>query len=249
MNNLLQIKNLKKIYHNKDNEVLAIKNFSLELKEGEFVAIVGPSGCGKSTILSVLCGLEKKSDGEIILKKGNTIGYMLQQDSLFEWRNILNNCLLGLEINNKLNEDTKKRVINLLETYGLKDFIYSYPDNLSGGMRQRVALIRTLATNPDLLLMDEPFSALDYQSRLAISDDIYKILRKEKKTMIMVTHDIAEAISMCDKVIVLSDRPATIKNIYNIELENKSTPISNRKDKNFSYYYDAIWKDIDFHVQ
>ena len=248
MDNVLEIKNLKKIYHTKKGETLAVEDFTFDLKEGEFVAIVGPSGCGKSTILSVLCGLEEKSGGDIKLKKGAKIGYMLQQDSLFEWRNILDNCLLGLEINKNLNEKTKERVINLLNTYGLKDFINSYPDNLSGGMRQRVALIRTLATNPDLLLMDEPFSALDYQSRLAISDDIYNILKKEKKTMIMVTHDIAEAISMCDKVIVLSNRPATIKSIYNIELENKSTPINNRKDKNFSYYYDKIWKDIDFHV-
>ena len=248
MNNILQIKNLKKIYHTKSGETLAVEDFSFDLKEGEFVAIVGPSGCGKSTILSVLCGLEEKSDGEIILKDGTKIGYMLQQDSLFEWRNILKNCLLGLEINKSLNEETKNHVINLLNTYGLKDFIYSYPENLSGGMRQRVALIRTLANNPSLLLLDEPFSALDYQSRLAISDDIYNILKKEKKTMIMVTHDIAEAISICDKVIVLSGRPAVIKNIYNIELENKSTPINNRKDKKFAYYYDAIWKDIDFHV-
>ena len=248
MDNVLEIKKLKKIYHTKEGETLAVEDFSFNLKEGEFVAIVGPSGCGKSTILSVLCGLEEKSSGDIKLKENACIGYMLQQDSLFEWRNILNNCLIGLEINNKLNEENKEYVINLLNTYGLKDFIYSYPDNLSGGMRQRVALIRTLATNPDLLLMDEPFSALDYQSRLAISDDIYNILKKENKTMIMVTHDIAEAISMCDKVIVLSNRPATIKNIYDIKLENKTTPINNRKDKNFSYYYDKIWKDIDFHV-
>ena len=240
MNNILEIKNLKKIYHTKKNEIVAVDDFSFDLKEGEFVAIVGPSGCGKSTILSILCGLEEKSGGSIKIKDNFKIGYMLQQDSLFEWRNILNNCLLGLEINNKLNENNN--------TYGLKEFIYSYPDNLSGGMRQRVALIRTLASNPDLLLLDEPFSALDYQSRLAISDDIYNILKKEKKTMIMVTHDIAEAISICNKVIVLSKRPAIIKNIYNIELDNPSTPINNRKDKKFNYYYDAIWKDIDFHV-
>ncbi len=248
MKNVLEIKNLKKIYHTKAHETLAVEDFSFDVNDGDFIAIVGPSGCGKSTILSVLCGLEEKSGGEIKFNGNTKIGYMLQQDSLFEWRNILDNCLLGLEINKTLNEESKMRVINLLTTYGLKDFIYSYPDNLSGGMRQRVALIRTLATNPNLLLLDEPFSALDYQSRLAISDDIYNILRKEKKTMIMVTHDIAEAISMCDKVIVLSDRPAKIKSIYNIELENKSTPINNRKDKNFSYYYDKIWKDIDFHV-
>ena len=194
MDNILEIKNLKKIYHSKDGETLAVEDFSFILKEGEFVAIVGPSGCGKSTILSVLCGLEEKSSGNVILKKDTKIGYMLQQDSLFEWRNILNNCLLGLEINKNLNEESKKKVIDLLNIYGLKDFIYSFPDNLSGGMRQRVALIRTLATNPTLLLMDEPFSALDYQSRLAISDDIYNILKKENKTMIMVTHDIAEDI-------------------------------------------------------
>lgn len=248
MDNVLEIKNLKKIYHTKEGETLAVEDFSFVLKKGEFVAIVGPSGCGKSTILSVLCGLEEKSGGDIELKENSNIGYMLQQDSLFEWKNILNNCLLGLEINKKLNKESKEYVINLLNTYGLKDFIYSYPDNLSGGMRQRVALIRTLATNPDLLLMDEPFSALDYQSRLVISDDIYNILKKENKTMIMVTHDIAEAISMCDKVIVLSNRPATIKSVYNIEFENKSTPINNRKDKMFSYYYDKIWRDIDFHV-
>lgn len=247
MYNILEIKNLKKIYHTKKDEILAVKDFSLNIKEGEFIALVGPSGCGKSTILSILCGLEEKSEGEFNLKYNN-IGYMPQQDSLFEWRNILNNCLLGLEINKTLNEDTKNRVINLLNTYGLKDFIYSYPDNLSGGMRQRAALIRTLATNPKLLLLDEPFSALDYQSRLAISDDIYNILKKENKTVIMVTHDIAEAISMCDRVVVLSGRPSVIKNIYNIELDNKSTPINNRKDKKFNYYYDLIWKDIDFHV-
>ena len=248
MDNVLEIKNLKKIYHTKERETLAVEDFTFNLKEGEFVAIVGPSGCGKSTILSVLCGLEEKSGGNIKLKEGAKIGYMLQQDSLFEWRNILDNCLLGLEINKNLNEETKEHVINLLNTYGLKDFIYSYPDNLSGGMRQRVALIRTLATNPDLLLMDEPFSALDYQSRLAISDDIYNILKKEKKTMIMITHDIAEAVSVCSKVIVLSSRPAVIKSIYDIDLENRTTPINNRKDSKFSYYYDKIWKDIDFHV-
>lgn len=137
MDNILKIKNLKKIYHTKKDEILAVEDFSLDIKEGEFVALVGPSGCGKSTILSILCGLEKKSSGEIILKDNN-IGYMPQQDSLFEWRNILNNCLLGLEINKNLTEENKNKVINLLNTYGLKDFIYSYPDNLSGGMRQRV---------------------------------------------------------------------------------------------------------------
>ena len=248
MNNILEVKDLKKIYHNSTNEIVAIDNLTFNLKEGEFIGIVGPSGCGKSTILSILCGLEEKTDGSINYLKNNNIGYMLQQDCLFEWRNVLNNCLLALELKKELNDTSKKYVINLLETYGLKDFINSYPNDLSGGMRQRVALIRTLATKPDILLMDEPFSALDYQSRLKISDDIYKILKKEKKSMIMVTHDIAEAISMCDKIIVLSNRPATIKKIYDINLEHKSTPINNRSDKLFSKYYELIWKDIDSNV-
>ena len=247
MDNILEIKNLKKIYHTPTKEILAVKDFSLNVKDGDFIAIVGPSGCGKSTILSILCGLENKSDGLINFKDNIKFGYMLQQDSLFPWRNILDNCLLGLEINKTLNNEKKKRVIEMLKSYGLKDFIESYPDNLSGGMRQRVALIRTLSTEPNLLLLDEPFSALDYQSRLIISDDIYKILKKEKKTMIMVTHDIGEAISMCNTVIVLTNRPGTIKSIYNIKLDNPTTPINNRKDPKFNYYYDLIWKDIDYH--
>ena len=249
MKNILSIKNLRKIYHTKRGEIQAVDDFSFDLLDGEFVAIVGPSGCGKSTILSVLSGLEEKSSGEIIFNDDSKIGYMLQGDSLFEWRNILNNCLLGLELNNTLNDKNKDYVSNLLDTYGLKDFKESYPNNLSGGMRQRVALIRTLATNPNILLLDEPFSALDYQSRLAVSDDVYNIIKKEKKSAIMVTHDIAEAISMADRVIVLSERPCHIKNIYTINLSNRSTPIENRKSKEFSEYYDLIWKDLDFHVQ
>lgn len=246
---ILDIKNLKKIYHNESGETLAIKDFSFELYDGEFIAIVGPSGCGKSTILSVLCGLEDKSDGEIkFANEKSKIGYMLQQDSLFEWLTILDNCLIGLKIQNQLTEENKQYVIHLLETYGLKDFMYKYPNDLSGGMRQRVALIRTLATKPDILLLDEPFSALDYQSRLAVSDDVYRIIKSEKKSAIMVTHDIAEAISIADRIIVLTKRPCVVKKIYKIELTDKKTPIENRKAKEFAIYYDKIWKDIDFHV-
>lgn len=246
--NILKIKNLKKIYHTKKEEILAVEDFSLNLKEGEFVSIVGPSGCGKSTILSILCGLTSYSNGSIECNDNINIGYMLQDDSLLDFRTILNNCLLGLELKKELNEKSKNYVIDLLKTYGLGEFINNYPCNLSGGMRQRCALIRTLATKPDILLLDEPFSALDYQTRLAVSDDVYKILKKEKKSAIMVTHDLAEAISMSDRIIVLSKRPSKIKNIYNIELTNKSNPIENRKAKEFSKYYEMIWKDIDFHV-
>lgn len=248
MNNILEIENLKKIYHTKQGETLAVDNFSFRLSEGEFVAIVGPSGCGKSTILSILCGLEEKSDGEIKLKENTHIGYMLQQDGLFPWLTILDNCLLGLKIKHTLTNESKEEVIHLLETYGLKDFIHSYPSNLSGGMRQRVALIRTLATKPDILLLDEPFSALDYQTRLAVSDDVFSIIKNEKKSAIMVTHDLAEAISMADRIVVLSSRPSVIKEIFPIVLTNKANPIENRKAKEFSEYYDKIWKKIDFHV-
>lgn len=248
MRKILEILNLKKVYHTKNNETLAVDNFSFDLFEGEFIAIVGPSGCGKSTILSILSGLENKSEGEIIFKNNLKLGYMLQDDCLFNWHTILDNCLLGLEINHSLNKENKDYVLHLLKTYGLKDFIHSYPSSLSGGMRQRVALIRTLATKPDLLLLDEPFSALDYQTRLAVSDDVYNIIKKERKSAIIVTHDLAEAISMADKIIVLSNRPSKIKKIFDINLTNKSTPINNRKTKEFSSYYDLIWKEIDFHV-
>lgn len=240
---ILTIKNLSKIYHTKTSETKAIDNFSFELNNNEFVAIVGPSGCGKSTILNILANLDNKSDGEIIINDNIKLGYMLQQDALFNWKTVLDNCLLGLEINKM---DNKDYVLKLLNTYGLKDFINSYPNNLSGGMRQRVALIRTLATKPDILLLDEPFSALDYQTRLKVSDDVYNIIKKEKKSAIMVTHDIAEAISMADRIIVLSKRPSVIKKIIDINLTDKSTPINNRKAKEFAYYYDLIWKEIDY---
>ena len=245
---ILNVKGLKKIYHDRKSEIEALEDINFTVNEKDFISIVGPSGCGKSTILSILAMLEEKSGGEVILKDNISIGYMLQNDSLFSWRTILDNCLIGLEITGKLNEESKNYVLKLLKTYGLYDFKDKYPSSLSGGMRQRVALIRTLAIKPDILLLDEPMSALDYQSRLAISDDIYKIIKNEGKTAIMVTHDIAEAISMSDKIIVLSKRPSKVKKIYDIKLSNKSTPINNRKCKEFSKYYDMIWRDLDVHI-
>lgn len=247
---ILKIDHLKKIYHDKYGEIEAIKDISLDIYDKEFLSIVGPSGCGKSSLLSILSNLENITSGNINIAKNNLkIGYMLQNDSLFPWRTILDNCLIGLEINNELNEESKNRVIELLKTYGLEEFMDKYPSSLSGGMRQRVALIRTLATNPDILLLDEPFSALDYQTRLALSDDVYKIIKNEGKAVIMVTHDLAEAISLSDRIVVLSKRPAEIKNIYHIKFSNKSTPINNRKAPEFSNYYDMIWRDLDVHIQ
>lgn len=244
MTKILEIKNIRKKYHTKDGEILAIDNFSYDIEQGSFISIVGPSGCGKSTILSILAGLIDYK-GKINYLN-NKIGYMLQNDCLFPFRTILENCLLGLEI--KKDFTNKEYVLKLIKCYGLDEFKNSYPSNLSGGMKQRVALIRTLATKPDILLLDEPFSALDYQTRLAVSDDIYKILKKEKKTVIIVTHDIAEAISMSDKIIVMSKRPGRIKNIYDIQLDNKDLPTNNRHDPKFNYYYNLIWKDIDHNV-
>ena len=247
-NKILTIKNLSKSYHDKKGEIKALEDINIDIEEKEFISIVGPSGCGKSTILSILSNLEEKSTGEIKKDKDLTIGYMLQTDSLFFWRTILDNCLIGLEVTNKLTEENRNYVLQLLKTYGLYEFKDKYPSSLSGGMRQRVALIRTLAIKPDILLLDEPMSALDYQSRLAISNDIYNIIKKEGKTAIMVTHDIAEAVSMSDRVIVLTKRPAVVKNIYKIELSNKSTPMNNRRCKEFNKYYDMIWRDLDVHI-
>lgn len=249
MKPLLKIKHLKKVYHDLKGEVEAVKDFTLDIYENEFLVIVGPSGCGKSTILSILAELESKSNGEIEVNKDNLVmGYMLQKDSLFPWLTILDNCLIGLKTKKILTEENKKRVINLLDTYGLGEFKDKYPDSLSGGMRQRVALIRTLAINPDVLLLDEPFSALDYQTRLALSDDVYKIIKQEGKTVIMISHDIGESVSMADRIIVLTKRPCVVKTIYDISLTDKSTPIANRKSKEFPIYYDKIWRDLDVHI-
>lgn len=247
--NILEIKDLSKSYYTKKESIKAIDNISLNVQEGEFIAIVGSSGCGKSTLLSILANLEKQSSGSIKFGKENfTIGYMLQEDALFDWLTILDNALLGLEIQKKKTKENIEYTKELLRTYDLGDFMDKYPNELSGGMKQRVALIRTLAIKPDLLLLDEPFSALDYQTRLAVSDDVYRIIKKEKKTAIIVSHDLAEAISLADKVIVLSKRPCKIKNIYEIKLTNKSNPIENRKAKEFAGYYEKIWQDLDVFV-
>ena len=247
MNSILKIKNLHKNYHTKKEEITAIDNISIDVKEGEYLSIVGPSGCGKSTLLSIIANIEEPTSGEL-LSNNLKIGYMLQEDCLFPWLTILDNALIGLKINKELTKENISYVKDLLKTYGLEDFLNSYPNNLSGGMRQRVALIRTLAIKPDILLLDEPFSALDYQTRLAVSDDVYKIIKNTGKTVIMITHDIGEAVSLSDRVVVLSNRPSKVKKIYDIKLTNKSTPINNRKCKEFSYYYDQIWKEIDYHV-
>ena len=244
-NNVLNVVNISKKYHSQEGETNAIENISFNIKDGEFIGIIGPSGCGKSTILNIISALDKDYIGQITFKDNYTFGYMLQEDALFPWLTVLDNALLGLKLSKKLNHNTEAYVNELLDKYGLNDFKKKYPSSLSGGMKQRLALIRTLAIKPDILLLDEPYSALDYQTRLKVSDDVYKIIKEEKKTVLIVTHDIAEAISMCDKIIVLTKRPSKIKSIHKINLTDKSTPIVNRKAKEFAYYYDLIWREID----
>jgi len=254
---IVEIDNISMTYHTLKGETEAIKNINLDIYEGEIVVIVGPSGCGKSTLLSIIAGLIKPNKGKVIVnrksitKPSKDIGYMFQRDHLFEWRTILENVLLGLEIQGNVNKEVYNKAEKLLGAYGLEDFKNSYPRQLSGGMRQRAALIRTLITEPELLLLDEPFSALDYQTRLAIADEIGVILKEEKKTALMVTHDIAEAISMADRIVILSKRPATIKHIIPIELTcpNKvRTPMKCREAPEFRHYFNTIWKDLDVHV-
>ena len=245
MSNIVQVKNLSMNFYTKEGELEVLKDMNFSLEEGEILTLLGPSGCGKSTILNILTNLLKPTKGEV--KINGNIGYMFQKDNLLEWRNIIDNITIGLEIQHKKTPEALENVEKLLKTYGLWDFKNMYPKELSGGMRQRVALIRTLSVNPDILLLDEPFSALDYQTRLLVSDDVYKIIRNEKKSAILVTHDISEAISMSDKVAVLSTRPATVKNIYNINLrENQDlTPLQTRKIPQFQEYFDKLWKEFD----
>lgn len=243
-NNILKVENVNKTYQAKNGEIVALKDISFDINEGEYVSIIGPSGCGKSTLLSIIAGLEQKTSGNIIINK--KIGYMLQKDNLLEWRTILNNVLFGLEIQKAKTKENKEYVLGLLKKYGLYEFKDKYPNQLSGGMRQRVALIRTLAIKPKILLLDEAFSALDYQTRLMVTNDMYKILKNEKITAIMVTHDISEAISMSDRVIVLTKRPATIKNIHEVdfEMENR-TPLNCRESPKFSRYFNLLWKELE----
>lgn len=247
---IVELKEVSLTYHEPHAETLAIDKLSLEVKQGEFVSIVGPSGCGKTSALSMIAGLMTPSDGEVsILGKSvkgmhEKVGYMLQRDFLLEWRTIEGNIMLGLEVKRIANSETRANALRLLAEYGLFDFKDSYPRQLSGGMRQKVALIRTLAFSPEILLLDEPFSALDYQTRLKIADEVYSIIRNEGKTAILVTHDIAEAIAMSDRVLVFTKRPARLKSEHVIQL-NPDTPLNRRNTPGFKDYFDKIWKELD----
>ncbi len=249
---LLEISNISMNYHSIKGETQALNDVNFEVNDGDFISILGPSGCGKSTLLNIMSGLLKQSNGYVSYKgddiKNNLdkIGYMFQKDHLFEWNTVWENVILGLKIKKQLNTKSKERVNELLDVYGLLRFKNHYPSELSGGMRQRVALIRTLALKPEILFLDEPFSALDYQSRLLVCDDVYKIIKTEKKTAVMVTHDIAEAISISKKVVVLSKRPSNVKVEIPIDFGNDDlTPFEKRKDPRFTVYFNRLWKELD----
>lgn len=245
------IEHLCKTYQSPNGEISAIHDVSLNIKDGEFISIVGPSGCGKSTLLSIIAGLEPPSsgeiriDGDIVSGTSPKIGYMLQKDQLFPWRTIWGNVTLGLEINGKKDKAHTRHVKELLTRYGLSEFTSKTPSQLSGGMRQRCALIRTLATDPSILLLDEPFSALDYQTRLAVSDDINGIIRQEGKTALLVTHDISESISMSDRIIVLSARPSTVKAVHYMDSLKNIPPVERRSHSSFQTHFNQIWKELE----
>lgn len=241
---VVTLRDVSLIYHERSGETPAVANLSMDVRRGEFVSIIGPSGCGKTSVLSLIAGIIEPSSGSVHTE-GCKPGYMLQRDHLLDWRNIEGNILLGLEVQKTLTPQTRRAALSLLDTYGLSDFARHYPRQLSGGMRQKVALIRTLATAADVLLLDEPFSSLDYQTRLRLSDEVYEIIKKENKTAILVTHDIAEAISMSDRVLVFSRRPAQLNYEHNVLLSQGSTPIARRNAPEFKDYFDTIWKELD----
>ena len=252
MDQILELRHIHYAYHNMEGETPALIDISFSMNKGEFVAIVGPSGCGKSTLLSIISGLiepEKgliKINGKYLRESTTNIGYMLQHDQLFEWRTIYNNVILGLEVQHMLSARSKEKAHELLDTYGLKQFENAKPSELSGGMRQRAALVRTLILEPDILLLDEPFSALDYQTRLNVGDDIGQVIRREKKTAILVTHDLSEAISLADRVIILTDRPATILQTLPLKFDlEKDTPLNRRNAPEFKTYFNLIWKELN----
>ena len=252
MEPILELKNINYAYHTLEGETKALTDISFSIDSGEFVAIVGQSGCGKSTLLSIISGLlepEKgllKTNGKYLRESTMNIGYMLQHDHLFEWRTVYSNVLLGLEIQHMLSAKSKAKAKELLELYGLKQFINSKPSELSGGMRQRAALIRTLVLEPDILLLDEPFSALDYQTRLSVGDDIGQIIRNAHKTALLVTHDLSEAVSLADRVIILTERPATIAKIVPITFTlEKDTPLLRRNAPEFKNYFNIIWEELN----
>jgi NitT/TauT family transport system ATP-binding protein len=254
----VELRNVGLHYFGIEGETEALRDISLSVAPGEFVAIIGPSGCGKSTLLSLIAGIVTPTNGSVFVDgtcvrgPNPKIGYMLQQDYLFEWRTVLQNTVLGAEIQGMPKQQATERAIRLLTRYGLAEFLHHLPRQLSGGMRQRVALARTLCTEPDVVLLDEPFSALDSQTRLALADEITGILRNEAKTVILVTHDIGEAISMAERVVVMSRRPGRIKSDHGVRFATPDavglTPLAARGHPEFNTYFNTLWQELDINV-
>ncbi len=241
---LLQVKNIQKKFFSETDETVAIRKVSFNVQKGNFVSILGPSGCGKTTLLSILSGLTPQTSGEVILEDSNNIGYMFQKDTLFEWLSVLNNCYLPLKIKKILTAENMEYVNKLLKDFGLWEFRDTYPKELSGGMRQRVALIRSLATNPDLLLLDEPFSALDYQTKLKLYQEVLDGVKKLNKTVVLVTHNIQEAISLSDKIIILSKRPAVVRKEIEISFGLERNVAMITKESKYNHYFEEVWNEV-----
>jgi len=239
---MLEFKDVSYTYHTKTGETTAVSEMNFKVENGQFVAVIGPSGCGKTTILSLAAGLLKPSSGEVVRGEGE-FGYMLQRDALFEWRTVEENIFLPLEVKKRNTPEMRRRALGLAEKYGLKDFLKKTPSQLSGGMRQRVALIRTLAAGPEILLLDEPFSALDYQTRLEVCDDVQGIIKSEQKTALLVTHDISEAIALSDKVVVLSARPAKVVAEHEIDFGGNN-PKHRRECGEFAQTFEILRKEL-----
>lgn len=250
MEKKLELKNIELIYHSPQSETHALKDLNFTVYTGEFISIVGPSGCGKTTILSLIAGILKPTSGEILIsgkkpdKKSRLSGYMFQRDNLFEWLSIWKNVTLGFTLKRDKSEENISYAKDLISKYGLSGFEKHRPSELSGGMRQRVALIRTLCLRPEILLLDEPFSALDYQTRLAVQDDVCMVIKNEKKTALLVTHDIGEAICMSDKVIILSNRPGTVKEVLELDFDKSLTPFERRASPLYNDYFNHIWGQL-----
>ncbi len=239
---MFKFDNISYTYHTKSGETTAVKDLSFTVDKGQFVAVIGPSGCGKTTILSIAAGLLTPSSGEVV-RGGGEFGYMLQRDALFPWRTVEQNIFLPLEVKKRNTSEMREKAVALAEKYGLKDFLKKTPSQLSGGMRQRVALIRTLAAEPEILLLDEPFSALDYQTRLEVCDDVQGIIKSEKKSALLVTHDISEAIALSDKVVVLSARPARVVAEHEISFGD-SSPKKRRECGEFAATFEILRKEL-----
>ena len=242
-NEILRFDNVTLTYHTKRGETTAADGLTFSVREGEFVAIIGPSGCGKTTLLSLAAGLLIPSKGTVT--RHGSCGYMLQKDELFPWRTIEKNIFLPLEIKRQNTPERRERAMSLAKKYGLAEFLQSYPSQLSGGMRQRAALIRTLATEPDILLLDEPFSALDYQTRLNVCEDVSSIIRSEEKTALLITHDISEAVSLADRILVLTKRPARVAFEHELDFDGENRPIKRREKQQFSAWFEILWKELN----